>query len=345
MSPNPLKRPAIVAAAVFILFLLCWELYLRADGVNISYDDGGALWAHHRSRVYQPKDKATVFIGSSRIKFDLDIETWTTITGDDAVQLACVGSSPLPVLYDLADDPKFNGKLVIDVTEGLFFSLNPGNRSRPNEGIAYYQGITPAQRASFILNKPLESAFVFLDKEDLSINALLDKLEIPSRPGVQMNPIFPRDFDRIKFNRQEYMGPLFLADTNQINTQRAIWGTFRERVKTPPVAGAPLDSILQTVKIATDKIRSRGGQIVFVRTPSSGPFLAGEEKGFPREQYWDKILAVTGCGGFHFRDDPATSQYICPEFSHLNLNDARDFTKHLARHLKDDFGWSFSALR
>ena len=340
MPPSSLKRPAIGAAILFVLAILSWEIYLRKDGVNHSFDDGGPLWAHHRDRVYQPIKDATVFIGSSRIKFDLDIDTWRSMTGDDPVQLACVGSTPIPVLHHLADDPEFTGKLVIDVTEGLFFSLNPRNSDRPSTAIKYYDEITPAQRAGFFLNKPMESTFVFLDKEDLSLNALLDQLEIPSRPGVMMMPIFPRDFDRVKFDRQEYMGPLFLADTNKVNKQRSIWAFFGSINKTPPLIGPPLDSLMQAIKISIDKIKARGGQVIFVRTPSSGPMLEKEMAGFPREQYWDKLLSVTQCQGIHFQDDPETNTYICPEFSHLTIPDAIDYTKHLIRALKEK-GWTF----
>ncbi len=343
MSSTPLKRPAIAAALLFILGILAWEVYQRKEGVNISFDDDGPLWAYHRGRVYQPSDKSTVFIGSSRIKFDLDTDTWKSMTGDDPVQLACVGSTPLPVLYNLADDPNFKGRLVIDVTEGLFFSTNEGNRARPDKALKYYHDITPAQRAGFVLNKGVESTFVFLDREDISLNAMLDQLEIPSRPGVMMGPIFPRDFDRVKFSRQEYMGPLFLADTNQINKQRSIWALFASFNKKPPISGAPLDSLLLTVKTATDKIIARGGKVIFVRTPSSGPMLIGEGKAFPRDQYWDKVLAVTGCAGIHFQDYPETSHYVCPEFSHLQFTDAIDYTKHLIRHLKEK-GWTFQNM-
>ncbi|MBK9103880.1 MAG: hypothetical protein IPL92_04780 [Saprospiraceae bacterium] len=345
MSSTPLKRPAIAAALLFVLGILAWEFYQRKEGVNISYDDDGPLWAYHRARVYQPADQSTVFIGSSRIKFDLDIDTWESITGDNPVQLACVGSTPLPVLYDLADDPDFKGRLVIDVTEGLFFSTNPGNRARPDKALKYYKDITPAQCASFVLNRGLESTFVFLDREDISLNALMEHWEIPSRPGVFMAPIFPRDFDRVKFDRQEYMGPIFLADTAQINKQRSIWALFASMNKKPPISGAPLDSILQTVKVATDKIQSRGGQILFVRTPSSGPFKEKEAMGFPRDQYWEKILAVTGCPGLHYEDFPEISAYQCPEFSHLSPTDAIDFTKHFIRILQEKQGWKFPKMK
>ena len=314
-------------AILVVVILAAWEIYLRNTGVEKSFDDGGPLFANQRAKVYLPKEESTVFIGSSRIKFDLDIDTWEEITGDKAVQLACVGSTPRPVLDDLANDPDFKGKLIIDVTEGLFFSMAPPNFIRPNEGIKYYHEITPSQRASFILNKPLENTFVFLDKDGFALNALLDKLQIPSRPGVFMFPIFARDFGRTKFNRQDFMGRPFLEDPAQQKQQQDIWGSFSRANRFPPVSGPPLDSIMQAVTTSIEKIKARGGEIIFVRTPSSGPFLAGEQKGFPREKYWDRLLAETKCDGIHFLDYPQISNYNCPEFSHLSPTDAIDFTK------------------
>jgi hypothetical protein len=74
-----------------------------------------------------------------------------------------------------------------------------------------------------MINKPMEASFVFLDKENYSINAMLDKLELKSRPGVFMAPIFPRDFERTGYYRQSYMRPAFVADTVQQNKQKSIW--------------------------------------------------------------------------------------------------------------------------
>jgi hypothetical protein len=244
-------------------------------------------------------------------------------------------------LYDLAKDEKFKGKLIIDVTEGLFFSFAPGNAERPNSGLKYYHDLTPSQRASFALNKPLQSTLVFLDKDNYSINALLDKLEMKSRPGVFVPPVFPRDFERTYYDRQASMRPAFVADTNQQNRQKEIWAFFAKGRNRPPISGAPLDSVLQEVKKATDRIIARGGDVVFVRTPSSGAFWEREQKGFPREQYWDKILSTTGCKGIYFKDYPETDHYICPELSHLSPADAIEYTKHLARTLQNEIGWKF----
>lgn len=345
MSSPSLKKAALLMLLLVAGSVIAWEVYLRSTGFEIGFDDGGPLWAYHRERIYSPIEQSTVFIGSSRIKFDLDIDTWESATGETAIQLSCVGSTPRPLLSDLAADPEFKGKVIVDVTEGLFFSKSPQNFIRPNEGIKYHKEITPTQRASFFINKPLESTFVFLDKDAFSMNSLLDKLEIPSRPGVMDPPIFARDFGRTKFNRQDYLGKEFMADTNQQRQQQGVWAFFGRMNRFPPISGAPLDSVIQTVRLDVDKIKSRGGDVIFVRTPSSGPFLMAEQKGFPRDQYWDRLLKETDCKGIHFMDYPEISSYQCPEFSHLSPEDGIDFTHHLIEILKKDIGWTFPNSR
>src|SRR6202008_3415119 len=94
-------KSAIFAVLVVLVFFGSLELYLRHRGVKPDFDDSPELWAHTRARVYEPADKTTVFIGSSRIKYDLDIPTWKNLTGTDAIQLAMTGSTPRPLLADL----------------------------------------------------------------------------------------------------------------------------------------------------------------------------------------------------------------------------------------------------
>jgi len=340
MHPNHLLRAGILALLLILTFIVSWELYLRHKGYSISYDDGGPLWADKRQKVYEPSDRATVFIGSSRIKFDLDIPTWEKLTGEKAIQLAMVGSTPLPVLHHLADDKNFHGKLVIDVTEGLFFSPSPGSSRTPRENIQYYDKRTPTQKVGFVLNHGLESSFVFLDKDYLSLNSLLDRLHIRDRPGIYGGPDFPWEFDLTGFDRQSKMTERFVADTNLQNKVKGIWGQFAKRRTDKPISGKRLDSIIMAVKTSTDKIQSRGGQIVFIRTPSSGPYWQAEKMGFPRAVYWDKLLAMTGCAGIHFEDYSPIAHFVCPEFSHLNPKDAIVFTENFVQILQQK-GWSF----
>ena len=347
MPASSISKAAILMIVIVVASVISWEIYLRNSGLKISYDNLEPLWADKRAMVYKPSDKAVVFIGSSRIKYDLDVATWEAMTGTEAVQLACEGSNPVPVLFNLADDKSFKGSLVIDVTENLFFSpLNGNNAGRSDKVLKYFKEETPAQKASFAINHILESKFVFLDKEDLSLTAMLDKLQIPSRPGVFTLPFFPMEFTRVNFERQAYMMPALLTDTNLQKRVTDMWVLYGQMAsRYPPPGGDTLVRMtlerMNAVKAATDKIRARGGRVLFVRTPSSGPYLMGEQMGFPREKYWNKLLEVTGCPGIHFKDYPALDHFICPEWSHLSPADAIIFTKEFIRILQQEKGWSF----
>lgn len=342
MAERSLAKSAILMALIVVVSLIARETYLRSQGLSIAYDDGPPLWSDKRAMVYEPSEKTVVFIGSSRIKYDLDIPTWQQMTGCHAVQLSIEGSSPRPVLQHLADDPNFKGRLVVDVTEGLFFSGRGGSDHQPNKNIAYYDDRTPAQHASFWLNGLLESQLVLLDKENHSLNAELDALQIPSRPGVFMMPIFPVDFQQNTFDRQMYMTERFLSDTSLQHRVSGIWAFFAKMgAKAPPMPATELDSIFLSVKTATDRIRARGGEVFFVRTPSSGPALMGESMGFPRERFWERLLQETGCPGLHFADYPAMAAMVCPEDSHLSPQDAVVFTRHFVQALAHEKGWKF----
>ena len=328
---------------IVLTFFVGREIYLRHEGIKISYDDGDSLWADKRAMIYEPADKATVFIGSSRNKFDLDIATWQRLTGDHAIQLAIEGNSPLPILDDLAMDNNFKGKLVIDVTEGLFFSTAPNSITEPAKRISYYKKRTPAQRFSFLVNRKLEDWFVFLDKNHLSLSAMLEGLPIPKRKGVFAlpNPC-PREFNPVSFERQNIMTERFEKDTILQKQVTGLWDFYRSISKEPPPNPSKTDSMIATINKDINKIKGRGGQVIFVRTPSSGPYWEGEQKGFPRAVYWEKLLSVTGVEGIHFKDYPAIDHFVCPEFSHLKQADAIVFTKNLARILEQDKGWKFA---
>src|ERR1700712_4736605 len=327
MHPNFIRAGAL-ALAVSLIAILSWEFYLRHKGNNITYDDNEALWADKRAMVYNPTDKTTVFIGSSRIKYDLDIQTWRTLTGKDAIQLSNVGSSPRAVLTDLANDTNFNGNVVVDVTEGTFFSEFAFYDGSTNKKIAYYHQRTPTQRFSFQVNHVLESKLVFLDQENFSINAVMDNLPIPPRPQVFPGIYFPMGFTLTSFDRQNIMTPEFVADTNQHNAVKGVWSYGLNRPFVP-LSAEKLNAIFNSVKRDVDKIIARGGQVLFIKTPCTGRFREEDIKRYPKTAYWDRLLTFTGCKGIYYLDYPETSHFICPEWSHLAPADAVIYTKSL----------------
>jgi hypothetical protein len=345
MQRAHLIKAGILALLLSLVAVLSWEFYLRKafytdqSGLKFSYDDNEALWADKRAMVYEPTDQATVFIGSSRMRFDIDIPLWQRMTGEHAIQLALDGGDPRPVLADLANDKNFKGKLLVDVTEGIFFYKDEPKKTKQ---VTYYHNITPTQRFSFRVDRFLESQLVFLDQENFSLNSLLNHLKLPRRAGVIPEVVWPVVGTAINYDRQEYFTPAFLADSTKSNKTKSIWKFFYKEYPDTPVTGKKLDSLILRVKGYADKIKARGGQVIFVRTPSCGWYKDTEDKDYPRKLYWDRLLELTGCQGVYFEDYPATAHFICPEWSHLSPDDARIYTENLANILRTEKGWSFN---
>src|SRR5688572_26279223 len=341
MESNHLIKTSMLSLVIILAFFVGLELYWRGRGFTPTFNDDKVLWATKRKEIYTPQNEATVFIGGSRIKFDLDIPTWEQLTGEKAIQLAIVGTPARAVLNHIANDKNFKGKLIVDVAEGQFFSFVDSVRRDKfaREAIGYFLDETPAQRVSASINFFLESNFVQLEESKFGMNALLAGIGLPNRPGVNVRPSFPKEFGVSDFNRQTWMTPMFLADSTMLNKQMRFWRMGMNI--TPPIKGDTLETFLKQTKKAIDKIRARGGTIIFVRPPSSGKYIENETRAYPRDKYWDRLLQYTNTPGVHFADYPATSSLICPEWSHLTRTDAATYTAELIKILQHEKGWTF----
>lgn len=342
MQSNHFSKAIVLTLVIVISFVTYWEWYWRNKGYTISYNDDKFMWAEKRKEIYMPINKSTVFIGDSRIKFDLDIPTWERLTGEEAVQLAFVGTTPRPVLHNLAEDKNFRGKAIIDVSERLFFSVDSIQRERPaREAIEYYYKETPAQNASTIIDHALESKLVFLEEGKFGLDELLRNIKLPDRKGFKSSPILPKEFYISSEKRQSLMTPMFLADESLQDKKLQTWTTGAQSGKTIPITGETLEAYLKEIKIYVDKIRSRGGIVVFVRPPSDGMLLETENRDYPRKQYWDRLIEYTKAPGYYYSDYAATAHLMCVEESHLSPHDAAIYTAQLINILRTQAGWIF----
>jgi hypothetical protein len=270
MPTANLSRAALVMLFLVTISVFSWEYFWRHKGYNLGYNDDEGLWMKNRAEVYGPVDRSTVFIGSSRIKFDLDIPTWEKTTGEKVVQLALHGACPRLALDNLANDEKFKGKLIIDVTEWLFF--RPGDDLRMSKRVKYLKDATPSNRINDRLDWALESKLLFLDKDLFSLNAMLIDLRIPDRKGVRGEVIFSPKFSYVNFERQEIMTDTFAKDTGMQKWQTGIWTMFGALSNEPGTGGDTLQKIFNEVQTSVAKIIARGGRVIFTRTPSSGGY-------------------------------------------------------------------------
>lgn len=345
-NPRHFFIAGITALTSVILFVCGLEFYWRSKGYQVSYNDDKMLWANERRKAYQPAGQSTVFVGSSRIKWDIDIETWENLTGEKAVQLALVGTSPRTVFSDLGNDENFKGKVIIDVMEPLFFSTDPVRFERfAHEALDYYYNETPAQRASNVLGLALESKLVMLDEGKFGLNQLiLEHSQDNNRPGVTPAPVpFKSEYFITTARRQNKFTPVFLNNPDLIQKHVEHWKKDMMAGGGPPIIpkDKTLDSLCQVYKTAIEKIQSRGGTVLFIRPPSDGYQLAGESKLWPRQQYWEYLLSYCKAPGIHFADYPATANFICTEASHLNPDDAISYTVSLVNTLRTEYGWKF----
>jgi hypothetical protein len=172
-------------------------------------------------------------------------------------------------------------------------------------------------------------------------------LPIPNRPNAHVPPPLPPYFASITRERRARMVE-----------QCARPGKLQERVKhrwarlfTPPPPPsfippekfaaqmhAAFEARFADTKALIEKLRARGGKIVFVRFPVSGELKAYEDRATPRAATWDRLLKETAAPGIYFEDFPELASFDCPEWSHLSAGDSVEFTRRLVPHLRSALG-------
>ncbi len=90
----------------------------------------------------------------------------------------------------------------------------------------------------------------------------------------------------------------------------------------PPPDAPPFDpaAFLAGVRPAVEKIRAKGGDVVFVRCPSSGFFAEVEAMAFPKAGFWDHIAPELGACTVHWADNPSLQGWVVAEWSHLRAD-------------------------
>lgn len=333
------RAVGIMMILVVGAFIVAWEVYWRTEGYEPGFENTADLWSAQRAKVGRHGKQETVIIGSSRILFGLDLDMWQQASrGPRPIELAVVGTCPLPVLHDLAEDPLFAGTVLCGVTEALFFLPAPAPPAQEvAKFVKHYHTWSPTARASLVISVPFESAFAFLNKEDLSTTSLLRRwLPVQNRPGTRALPPEPPYFAKIEYDGRNKMW--LRAETDPELQHRIQQSWLPWFTMFPAFGGEGLDALFKSIRADVDKIRSRGGKVVFIRMPSSGRLREIEREMWPRGAYWDRLLTETAAPGLHFEDHEPLRDFLCPEWSHLTRADAVTFTRHLAEIYRRQIG-------
>ena len=340
IPPLPWNRVFATALFLFVAMVAGWELYWRDFGVVPSYRNSDGQWAEQRRRIDHGEGNKTVLIGASRMLFDIQLPVWERVTGQRPIQLAMEGTSPVPILEDLAADPDFTGRVVVDVTPHVFFA----NQAYRDQLLTYTRKQTPAQYVGDWLSMTfLEPNVAFYDP-DFALGTIVQRQDWPARPGLPMR-IVPRKLVLHDLDRNTYLWSKVENDPAYHALAQDIWrrnfarpvGQVLPGMDTPEKKKAMIDAQIARAAAAITTLRQRGVKVLFLRPPSDGPIHDFEDRELSRETTWDPLLERTGTRGIHFEDYPALQGYYLPEWSHLSASEANRFTEALVPLVEHEF--------
>ena len=307
----PWGRLWVAAAAVSLLALGAWEGYWRGRGVEPSLSDVDASWGVARDWV---EPTSIVLLGTSKMQSAIDPRLLgRELEREPAIQLAVINASPLPVLEHLAVDSAFRGTVVMDVAPRIFFDAELRHERRGRAILEAYRlyRSSPGERLDARLTLLAESSVV-LRRAAFSLRRLLE-IWTKSRPLAV-------PFDRVRFDRFRELDFSRIDLAARRLTQRTILAAGR------PVAADGVVALAERTRRAAQAIEGRGGRVVLVFLPISGPARDTEERLFPREDYWQLLVERSGLDAIHFLDHPELAGFECPDGLHLETEQAARFT-------------------
>ena len=265
-------------------------------------------------------------VGDSRILFDTDLDRFEALTGRRPVQLAIHGTSALTLLEDAASNENFHGLLIVGLADTMFF--------QPYDGYGAYvrrrgDFTSPSGRIGIEIDHMLQRRLAFLDA-NYRLSVLAHRLDPDFRPGVEG----PKDdiwkIQEVGEQRATWMWARVEYDPVIRARSRWAWKGFKEKF---PFTPQLIAKGLARAKAAVDKIRARGGEVVFVRPPSAPQLRVNEEAQVPKTKGWDALLRNTHSVGVHADDLVQAQNLTLPEWSHLNRKCATVFTDAYVRRL------------
>jgi hypothetical protein len=320
--PGPWGRVWLGALVLTGLTLGLYEACWRCRGVVPSVESGADLWGQVRSQVGGTDRDQVVFIGASRSLCGINTAAFAAaFHGQRPLMLSVAGSCCLPVLQDLSQDESFCGILVCDPFPD--FLTRP--ISAPEERQAEYLRKYRARSAA----APLEMTFQLQVRQHLVFRR--PELRFPSLLGPLLRGGLPESLYLETLPDRSVHMDFHKPGAPSLSSDPADFWQKRSQSRVTP--GCNHEN-LERIEGMVSRIQGRGGRVVFVRFPCSGPVLAEEERFFPRKEHWDVLAAQTGARTIHFADYSELSCFTCPDGSHLDYRDAIPFSRALARLLR-----------
>jgi hypothetical protein len=261
------------------------------------------------------------------------LNVWERLEGQRPIQLALEGTSPVQPLEDLANDKDFNGRLIVGVSPGLFFS---GFAYR-KEVLDYYPKETPSQRFGQWVSMAFIEPYIAFYEPDFALFSILKRQPWPARPGVRPE----RDVRKLFLSEADRNMWLWWKVEKDPAYQKLAQDIWLEGF--PPLSEPFKKQMLEArakqidrAAAAVAKLKQRGVEVIFILHPVTDKFYDFEiTKTNPRPETWDVLLQRTGARGIHFEDFPELQGMWLPEWSHLSAADQLRYTEAVYRIIKE----------
>jgi hypothetical protein len=328
LPARPLRASAWIGLFIMIALVSGWEMYWRDYGSVPSYRNSASLWAIERRRIDNGEGDKTVISGSSRMLFNTQPDTWEQESGERPIQLSLEGTSPVGLMEDLAADDDFTGTLLVGVAPGLFFSGFEYRR----KAFDRYKNESPTQWIGQQISMLVEPYLAFYHY-DFALFQVLERQPFPPRTDVE-NPIDVRRLTVVGKDRSTRMWDKLETDPEYAAVAQQIWAHGFE----------PYDELdeeeieknlesrakqIERAVAATNALREKGAEVIFVRNPAEGHYAIREPTYNPRAETWDVLIEKTGALGIHWMDHEALQGFWLPEWSHIAGSEADRYTKAL----------------
>ncbi|HET8942688.1 MAG TPA: hypothetical protein VFN13_11960 [Rudaea sp.] len=307
--------PALLIVAVIVVGA---ELHWRALGYHPNIRDSSQLWSIQRDRVYATTKTPLVLLGASRIEFGVDTGLLARLLPKYLpVMLAQNAHYPLAVLRDLANDTDFHGVVICDIESN---GLTLAYRGMQQPLVDYYHTQwSPSWHLHRLLLTLWQKHAVVADPQ-LGVAATLLRLIDGHAPPRQ-------DYFRFYADRS---GDIDYSQTDVAAARRH----FDDMVAKGTVPHALVSADVWLEDLApvfawTRRIRARGGEVIFYRSPTSGVLPKAEAIMYPPEQYWNRFVAMSPAPVVDAAAITQLSAFKQPDDSHLDFRDKPAYTRAL----------------
>ena len=314
----------LLAAVITALLLGGWEAYWRAQNYEPMLADDRDLWAQFRHRVAgQDMDRNLTVIGASRIQLAWSpAEFARQQPGWQSTSLAINGHYPGAILFDLAADEDFTGRLLMAVDAR---GLSHWYLDMAEPYVRHYRrDYGPQRKLERRLLSRLQMRLVLAGADFNLVRRLAGGIDghPPYRPYITFLPdrTIAADFDKADVEALRAGFAQGLAESYQAHP-----------APDPEQWLADLAPVLEAI----ETIQARGGQVVVLRMPTSDKHWELDEQNYPRAEYWDRFAEITTAQTVHFQDWPALAELETPDTSHIAQSDRPVFTAALVEILRE----------